>query len=65
LSSKESSSASAIDPSIKKHKQKKPKEGDQIKDKAMAMVVFNPCIMVFLPLFNVIKLTLTILTRKN
>ncbi len=29
------------------------------------MLVFNPCIMVFSPLFNVITLTLTILTRKN
>jgi hypothetical protein len=65
LNSKEFSSASAIDPSIKKHRQKKPKEGDQIKDKDMAMLVFNPCIMVFSPLFNVIMLTFTILTRKH
>jgi hypothetical protein len=66
LNSKESSSASAIDPSIKTHnRKKKTKEGDQIKDKDMAMLVFNPCIMVFSPLFNVIMLTLTILTRKH
>ena len=51
--------------SIKKHKQTKPKEGDQIEDKDMAMLVFNPCIMFFSPLFNVIVLTLTILTRKQ
>jgi hypothetical protein len=65
LNSKESSSASAIDPSIKNTNEKKPKEGDQIEDKDMAMLVFNPCIMVFLPLFNVIMLILTILTRKH
>jgi hypothetical protein len=65
LNSKESSSASVIDPSIKNKNKKKPKEGNQIEDKDMAMLVFNPCIMVFLPLFNVILLTLTILTRKN
>jgi hypothetical protein len=29
------------------------------------MLVFNPCIMVFSPLFNIIMLTLTILTRKH
>jgi hypothetical protein len=65
LNSEECSSATAIDVSIKKHKQKKPKEGNQTEDKDMATLVFNPCIMVFLPLFNVIMLTLTILTRKN
>ncbi len=60
----ESSSVTAIDHSIKKHKHKNPKEDDQIKGKDMAMLVFNPCIMVFSPLFNVIMLTLTILTRR-
>jgi hypothetical protein len=63
LNSEERSSATVIDVSIKKHKQTKPKEGNQIEDKDMAMLVFNPCIMVFSPLFNVIMLTLTILTR--
>jgi hypothetical protein len=42
LNSEECSSATAIDVSIKKHKQTKPKEGDQIEDKDMAMLVFNP-----------------------
>jgi hypothetical protein len=63
LNSKESSSASAIDPSIKNTNEKKPKDGNQIENKDMAMLVFNPCIMVFSPLFNVIMLTLTILMR--
>jgi hypothetical protein len=65
LNSEECSSATAIDVSIKNTNEKKPKEGNQIKDKDMALLVFNPCIMVFSPLFNVIMLTLTILTRKN
>ncbi len=45
--------------------EKKLKEGDQIEGKNMAMLVFNPCIMVFSPLFNVIMLTLTILRREH
>ena len=45
--------------------EKKPKEGDQIEGKDMAMLVFNPCIMIFSPLFNAIMLTFTILTRKH
>ncbi len=65
LNSEECSSATAIDMLTKKHKQKKPKEGDQIKGKNMAMLVFNPCIMVFSPHFNVIMLTLTILRREH
>jgi hypothetical protein len=65
LNSKESSSASAIDPSIKNTNKNKPKEGNQIEDKDMGMLVFNPFIMVFLPLFNIIMLTLTILRRKS
>jgi hypothetical protein len=63
LKSEESSSATAIDHSIKNTK-KKPKEDDQSEGKDMAMLVFNPCIMVFPPLFNVIMLPLTILTRR-
>ncbi len=65
FNSEECSSATAIDVSIKNTNEKKPKEGNQIKDKDMAMLVFNPYIMVFLPLFNVIMLTLTILMRKH
>jgi hypothetical protein len=65
LNSEECSSATAINLSIKNTNEKKQKEGDQIEDKDMAMLVFNPCIMVFSPLFNVLILTLTILTRKN
>jgi hypothetical protein len=65
LKSEECSSATAIDLSIKNPNKQKPKEGDQIEGKDMAMLVFNPCIMVFSPLFNVIMLTLTILTRKH
>ncbi len=65
LNSEECYSATAIDVSIKKQKRKKTKEGNQIEGKDMTMLVFNPCIMVFLPLFNVIMLTLTILTRKH
>jgi hypothetical protein len=65
MNSEECSSATAIDLSIKKHRQKKPKEGNQIKGKDMAMLVFNPCIIEFSPLFNVIMLTLTILMRKH
>jgi hypothetical protein len=60
LNSEESSSAIAIDHSIKNTNEKIPKEDNQIKGKDMAMLVFNPCIMVFSPLFNVIMLTLTI-----
>jgi hypothetical protein len=52
LNSEECSSATAIDMTTKKHRRKKPKKGDQIKGKKMAMLVFNPCIMVFSPLFN-------------
>jgi hypothetical protein len=63
LNSEECSSATAIDES-KKNK-KKPKEGNQTQNKDMAMLVFNPCIMVFSTLFNVVMLTLIILTRKN
>jgi hypothetical protein len=62
LNSKECSPATAIDLSINKHTHKK---GNQIKDKDMAMLVFNPSIMVFSPLFNVIMLTLTILMRRH
>jgi hypothetical protein len=65
LNGEECSSATAIDLSIKKHKQTKTKEGNQIKGKDMAMLVFNPCIMVFSPLFNVRMLTLTILMRRH
>jgi hypothetical protein len=64
LNSEESPSATAIDHSIKNTNEKKPKEDDQIKGKDMAMLVFNPCIMVFSPLFNVVMLTLTILMRR-
>jgi hypothetical protein len=64
LNSEECSSATAIDLSINKKNEKKTKEGYHIKGKNMAMLVFNPCIMVFSPLFNVIMLTLTILMRK-
>jgi hypothetical protein len=62
LNSEEYSSATAFDVSIKKHKQTKIKEGNQIEDKDKAILVFNPCIMVISPLFNIIKL---ILTRKH
>jgi hypothetical protein len=48
---------------LKNTNKKKLKEGNRIKGKNMAMLVFNPCIMVFSPLFNVIMLTLTVLTR--
>ncbi len=65
FNSEECSSATAIDVSIKNTNEKKPKEGNQIQDKDMAMLVFNPCIMVFSPLFNIIMLTLTTLMRKN
>jgi hypothetical protein len=65
LNSKECSSATAIDVSKKNTNKQKPKEGNQIEDKDMVMLVFKPCIMVFSPLFNVIMLTLTILMRKN
>jgi hypothetical protein len=64
LNNEESSSTSAIDHPLKKQKQKKPKEDDQIVGKDMAMLVFNPSTMVFSPLFNVIMLPLTILTRR-
>jgi hypothetical protein len=64
LNNEESSSATAIDHSIKKHKQKKTKEDDQIVGKDMTILVFNPCIMVFSPLFNGLMLPLTILTRR-
>jgi hypothetical protein len=64
VNSEECSSTTVIDLSIKKHKQKKPKEENQIEGKDMAMLVFNPCIMVFSQLFNIIMLTLTILTRR-
>jgi hypothetical protein len=59
-----SSSATAIDHPLKKQKQKIQKEDNQIVGKDMAMLVFNPCIMVFSPLFNLIMLPLTILTRR-
>jgi hypothetical protein len=65
LNSEECSSATAFDLSKKTQTNKKPREGDQIEGKDMAMLVFNPCIMVFSPLFNIIMLTLTILTRKH
>jgi hypothetical protein len=66
LNSEEPSSATAIDVSINNTNcKKKKKEGNLVKDKDMAMLVFNPCIMVFSPLFNVIMLSLTILTGKN
>ncbi len=63
LNSEESSSTTAIDLSIKNTNKNKPKEGNQIEGKDMAMLVFNPCIMVFSQLFNVVMLTLTIPTR--
>jgi hypothetical protein len=66
LNSEECFSATAIDMSTKKTQtNKKPKEGIQIEGKNMAMLVFNPCIMVFSPLFNIIMLTLTILRREH
>jgi hypothetical protein len=65
MNSEDCSSATAIDVSIKNTNEKKPKEGNKIKDKDMAMLVFNPCIMIFLPLFNIIMLTLTIPMRKH
>jgi hypothetical protein len=65
LNSEECSSATAIDMSTKNTNKQKPKEDNQIKGKNMAMLVFNPCIMVFSPLFNVIMLTLTILRREH
>jgi hypothetical protein len=57
LNSEECSSATVIDVSIKKHK--------RIEGKDMAMLVFNPCIIIFSQLFNVIMVTLTILTRRH
>jgi hypothetical protein len=64
LNSDKSSSATAIDHSIKKTNKKNPKEDNQSKGKDMAMLVFKPCIMVFSPFFNAIMLPLTILTRR-
>jgi hypothetical protein len=51
-------------PEIKNTNKQKPKEDNQSKGKDMAMLVFNPCIMVFSQLFNIIMLPLTILTRR-
>jgi hypothetical protein len=65
LNSEECFLATAIDVSIKKYKLKKTKEDDLIKGKDMAMLVFNPCIMVISQLFNIIMLTLTTLTRRH
>jgi hypothetical protein len=50
LNNEESSSATAIDQPSKNENEKKPKEDDQIVGKDMSMLLFNPCIMVFLPL---------------
>jgi hypothetical protein len=61
LNNEKSSSATAIYQPSKKKNKKKPDEDDQIIGKDMSMLVFNPCIMVFSPLFNVIMFTLTIL----
>jgi hypothetical protein len=48
-----------------KKNEKKPKEDNQSKGKDMAMFVFNHCIMVFSPFFNIIlMLPLTMLTRR-
>jgi hypothetical protein len=64
LNSEESSSATAIDHSIKNTNKQKPKEDDQSKGKDMAMLVFNPYIVVLSLLFNIKMLPLTILTRR-
>jgi hypothetical protein len=45
-------------------KMKKAEDIDQHVGKELSMLVFNPCIVVFLPLFGVIMLPLTIMHRR-
>jgi hypothetical protein len=64
LNNEEFSLATAIDQPSKKTKTKKTKENNLNIGKDMSMLVFNPCIMVFSTLFNVIMLPLKILKRR-
>jgi hypothetical protein len=65
LNNEKSSLATAIDQPSKKLKPiKTKKEDNQNIGKDTLMLVFDPCIMVFSLLFDVIMLLLTILNRR-
>ncbi len=65
LNSEDSSSATAIDVSIKKHKQAKTKRRRSDRRQRYGNVGVQSLYHGILPLFNVIMLTLIILTRKH
>ncbi len=64
LDNKNSSSATAIDQPSKEPKQNKTEDYHQYGGKELSIMVFNPCIMVFLPLFGITMLRPTNMNRK-